>query len=432
MKLTNIFKKTLKPLRTPRDNSTFNSFMTGYGWVFTNSDKTTGDYSLYRLATQNVYITRCIEIISEGLLTNGFSINNPDEEEPDQFEKKYLENVFESPGGLGSAMTYAMFHHQYITAYKLTGDAFIEVNYDEDINTLDGFTFVPGELLRWFNDTEQWGFRDRPSLRYENDELIHIYKPGIDIKHLHYGESVLEQLRHPIRMLYYGLDYNEKLLENDGLDPHAILSFDKDMDDFSFNAELDRLNEAKKHRKKGGTLAIKGGIFQSNAKSNTDMDFLNLMHMARDMIITRYGLQPAKLGIIETANLGSGSGESQDKMFKDTLSANATIIEGAFNKVLGRNGFNELFQFEPLDIENKLTRAQIEQIQVNSNVKTVNEIRSEYGLTPVEWGDVPANNRSANPMMGNDPYASFLNTKSLSHYKNKILKADLMQEWRRP
>ena len=187
------------------------------------------------------------------------------------------------------------------------------------------------------------------------------------------------------------MKYNKTIMENDGIDPKAIISFDKDMDDTAFMNELARLSALKDEGKKGGTLAIKGGAFTSPSINVRDMDWEKLLILSRDMIITGYGAQPAMVGVIETANLGSGSGESQKKNFKDTLQGRAAFIEGAFNKALGHNGFDEVFQFSELDIEDKLNRAQIENIRLQNGSLSINEVRSTYGEEPVAWGNVPMN-----------------------------------------
>ena len=38
-----------------------------------------------------------------------------------------------------------------------------------------------------------------------------------------------------------------------------------------------------------------------------------------------------------------------------------------------------------------MTRAQIEDIQLKNGVKSINEVRLDYGLNPVDWGDLPLN-----------------------------------------
>ena len=429
-----VFKRnrTLPAVTKPTLNSNYSKFMGSYGWVFQSANRSAGDYDLYYHAENNVFVYRSIQVISDSFLINGFSINNPNEEMVNFERTHYLTQLFNNPSGWVSDITHAMFLKQYVTSFELTGDAFIEVNYEElDFNNVEasiinGFEVIPPQLLRWFPDTEQWGYRSKPSIRYEDDELIHIYEPSLDItKHGKYGVSKLEKIRLPIIMMWLGLDHNRKILENDGLDPRAILSFDKDITDESFEAELERLALYAEERKKGGTLAVKGATFQSS-ESAEDMDFLSLMTWCRDMILTAYGVQPGKAGIRETANLGTGTGESQDKDFKDMMNAKARLIEDAFNKKLGHNGFQELFQFNEIDIVDKLKRTQIEMNKLNSGVVTVNEVRRDYGLEPVPWGDVP-NNISTN--LNNEELLDENNVEMLKRYKNNVVKSNVLSEW---
>ena len=428
-------RKYLPFVRRPTYNSNYNKFLSSYGWVFSNANKSIGEYSLYERAERNVYVYRSIEVISDSLLINGFKINNPDDSEINFERTKYLTDLFNNPMGYNSPMTYAMFHKQYIKSYELTGDAFIEVNYEnfpwdssDYYKVLNGFQFIPPEMIRWYEDTDQWGFRTKPSIRYEPDELIHIYEPDISLKSGHYGISKLEKIKQPILMMWLGMTHNQELLENDGIDPRAILSFDKEVTDESFEKELDRLQEYAQQRKRGGTLAVKGATFQSSGITNNDMDFLSLMNMCRDMILSAYGVQPGKAGIRETANIGTGTGESQDKDFKDMMSAKAKIIEGAFNKVLGHNGFEEVFQFNEMDIEDKLKRSQIEKIKLDSGILTVNEVRQEYGREPVPWGDIP-NGMQKNLVLNDLDELPKDNENTMKRFKNNIVKSNMLSEW---
>ena len=140
-----------------------------------------------------------------------------------------------------------------------------------------------------------------------------------------------------------------------------------------------------------GLLTVKGATYQSTGNNNRDLDFLNLLNYSRDRILIGFQVPPAVIGIVETAHLGSGTGDSQEKSFNNTLSGDCKIIENAFNKVLGRSGFKEVFEYNHMDLENKLTRAQIEDIQLKNGVKSINEVRLDYGLNPVDWGELPLN-----------------------------------------
>jgi len=395
MKIIDDIKKTISNLpgiRRPQDHSLYNTFLGNYAWAQRRSNKPQGEFEVYYEALNNVYVHRCIQVEIDSLLATGFQINNLNETEINIARSNYLYNLFNNPGGFKSEVTYPMFHSQYIRSFEGTGDAFIEINHEElfQQQVPTGLTFVPSELLMWYPDTEQWGYRQM-DIRYEPEELIHIHEPNIRAKSNKWGMCKIDKIGLAISIMFLGMKYNKTIMENDGVDPKAIISFDKDMDDQSFINEINRLEALKKSGKKGGTLALKGGVFTSPTVNIRDMDWEKLLILARDMIITGYGAQPAMVGVIETANLGTGSGESQKKNFKDTLQGRAAFIEGAFNKALGHNGFDELFHFTDLDIEDKLNRAQIENIRLQNGSLSINEVRSTYGEEPVAWGNVPMN-----------------------------------------
>lgn len=144
------------------------------------------------------------------------------------------------------------------------------------------------------------------------------------------------------------------------------------------------------------------------------------MNYSRDRIITAFGVQPSKVGVRENASLGSGTGESQDKDFQKTLNGKFKLIEDQFNKVLGRHGFNEIFEYIREDNENKKTRAEIENIRLNNASATINEVRATYGEKPVEWGDKPILTRqSPNMNINSQEDINELGLqKSLQGYKN--------------
>lgn len=432
MNLKSRFINTVMPvLRKPYENSLYQEYINTFGFIFSSVNKSAGNYTFYKEAEDNPYVYACINLISDTFLINGFKINNPEDSIPNSENIRYLNNLFNQPESNESAMTFPVFIKQIVNSQELIGDTFIEVNYEEfdydhnNYHIMNGLQYVPASLLRWFEDTEQYGFRNKPSIRYEPDELIHIYEPEIDFHKSKFGVSKLEKIRKPLLLMWLGMDYNKKILENEGIDPRAILSFDKDTPDETYESELLRLQAMVNAHKKGGTLAVRGASYQSGTMSNNDMDYVNMMNMCRDMIISVFRVPPAMAGIIETANLGSGNGEAQKENFKNTMNAKAKFYEAAFNKVLGRNGFQELFEFNEMDIEDELKRANIQSTQVRDGIRTVNEVRKEYGWEPVDWGDYPLNS-------GVDIGLDDISMKSMTNtrrYKNNLYRSGILENW---
>lgn len=391
MKLIDNIKKKLNELpgiRRPQQDSLYDWFMDQYSWSFMESDKSQGNLDVYYQALNNVYVKQSIQVYCDESLNQGFEITDYDNENVDFNHVNYLTNLFNDPQGKESDDTFALLNTQIWTSWLLTGDCFIEVNHDPNYGRIPiGFKFVPTEMIGWYDDTDQWGLRNT-EYRYEKDELIHIYQPRVSRKNSRWGISVIDSIGLSIALEFLGMKHNKDIFDNNGLDPRGVITFDKDA---SMQVVSENIKRLSKSGNKKGVITLQGGNYQRTNNTNVDMDFMNLMNYARDRIITAFGVQPSKIGIRETASLGSGTGESQDKDFSKTLAGKCKIIENAFNKVLGRAGFNEIFQYVRIDTENKQLRAQIEDMQIKNGTRYINEVRKDYGLEPVAWGNTPMN-----------------------------------------
>ena len=378
--------ETLPGIRRPEHNSLYSQFMEAYSWSFQRPNKPLGDLHVYYRAMENVYVSQCIQVYCDESLNTGFTITSSNIDNPNYGKISYLTQLFNNPQGMNDELTFPILNSQIWTSWLGTGDCFIEVNHDEIFNNVpNGFKYVPTELVCYFEDTDQWGLRNT-EYRYEQDELIHIYQPGIKARNNRWGTTPIDNIGIAIALDFLGMKYNKTIFEDNGIDPRGIITFDKDLSKMQVHDEIQRL---KADKSKKGIITLMGASYQKIGNTNKDMDFLNLMNNARDRIITAFGVQPSKIGVRETASLGSGTGESQDKDFKKTLSGKCEIIERAFNKVLGRHGFQEVFEYNDLDIEDKEKRAKIEDLQLRNGTTTVNEVRAGYALDPVDWGNIP-------------------------------------------
>ena len=379
----------LPGIRQPERYSMFDLFMEDYGWAFTTPDKHIGDlYTYHQAFNKNVWVRRCCMVICDEMLAQGYRINNPNSDNVNYERVNYLTNLFKAPAGRYAEETFSSLIKQIVPSFKVTGDAFIEVNHDKLFdNVPNGFKFIPTELMGYDYNAGAWCIRNTGHI-FEPENLIHIYEPKIQIRGSKWGTSLIDTIAQNITLEVLGMNHNKDIFENHGLDPRGVISFDRDLKPQQVKDNILRL---KKQKNKKGVISGQGLTYQQTNDSNKDMEFLELIRYSRDCIITMFGVPPAKVDIIETANLGTGSGESQDKNFGKVINGNCTVIEDAFNKNLGRSGFQELFEFIREDHENKLNRAEIEDKQLRNGTTFINEVRKGYGLPPVDWGNVPMN-----------------------------------------
>ena len=379
----------LPGIRRPERYSMFDLFMDEYGWSFTTPDKNMGDLQTYHQAFEkNVWVRRCCGVTCDEILAQGFRINNPHSDNVNVERVNYLTDLFQNPAGKYADSTFSSLIKQIIPSWKVTGDAFIEVNHDKLFdNVPNGFKFIPTELMGYDYNADAWCIRNTGHI-FEPENLIHIYEPKIQIRGSKWGTSLIDTIAQNITLEVLGLNHNKDIFENHGLDPRGVLSFDKDLKPQQVKEKIKRL---KKQKNKKGIISGQGMNYQTTNNTNKDMEFLELIRYSRDCIITMFGVPPAKVDIIETANLGTGSGESQDKNFGKVINSNCQVVENSFNKNLGRSGFQEMLEIIREDHENKLARAEIEDKQLRNGTTYINEVRKGYGLAPVDWGNVPMN-----------------------------------------
>lgn len=93
-----------------------------------------------------------------------------------------------------------------------------------------------------------------------------------------------------------------------------------------------------------------------------DKDFLlGYQGHNRDVIIGVYRMPPHRIGIIETASLGSGSGESQEESYKrGQLDPQQGMVEDFYNAILDDWGFKRIrYKLREIDVIDELRQMQL-------------------------------------------------------------------------
>jgi hypothetical protein len=141
----------------------------------------------------------------------------------------------------------------------------------------------------------------------------------------------------------------------------------------------------------GTPIATKGGATVNELAAGKIPDILSYLDQKRDEIVATYGVPPAKAGIIESGNLGGGTGEEQDRTYRvDTCGPIAELILEALNFAVIRNGFGVegwAAKFGEVDYRSSQAVEQIRDTRLRNGSWTLNKYRTEIGEAPVEGGD---------------------------------------------
>jgi HK97 family phage portal protein len=273
------------------------------------------------------------------------------------------------------------------------GDAFVEVVWlgqqPVALYTLDCPSMLPitdehGNVTSYVQITDA-GQR----ATFEPREVIHISldAPRSSV----FGVSPTQAAMLPITAWLFAAATSKEIFRK-GAPPQIHVDFPAS----NSTADINRWNAQYQQRNIGprniGTpISTKGGAqIQELAQSRT-MDYLKYLDQKRDEIIASYGVPPAKVGIIESGNLGGGTGEAQDRTFMiNTCQPIAELVLEALNFHLAKLGFDVegwKLKFRDIDMRDSETVEKIRDMRLRNGSWTLDRYRADIGEPPVDGGD---------------------------------------------
>lgn len=144
----------------------------------------------------------------------------------------------------------------------------------------------------------------------------------------------------------------------------------------------------------GTPITTKGGAVIHEFQTGRVADIQAWLDQKRDEIIACYGVPPAQISIIESGNLGGGTGESQFKTFLvNTCGPIAELVLEKLNFHIAWQGFGVEgwhLRFRDVDWRDSKTIEEIQDIRLRNGSWTLNRYRTEIGEPPIgPAGDVP-------------------------------------------
>lgn len=208
-----------------------------------------------------------------------------------------------------------------------------------------------------------------------------------------------------------GLSELQPILDSANMDEAAKVVFNNQMSGggllsgiFSSDQRLSgmELDAAKKAwEEKYGDIGKAGGIgflgagfkFQPLGISAADMKMLEVSNVTRDEVGAAFGVPGIFLGDMDNVAYASATVEEKI-LYTNTICPKADRLADRITTfllpLLGLKGLEFRFDYSGIEAlqANKLERAQIDEIEIRSGKKTINEARERDGEKPVAWGGV--------------------------------------------
>lgn len=143
----------------------------------------------------------------------------------------------------------------------------------------------------------------------------------------------------------------------------------------------------------GTPITTKGGGKVQELQTAKLTDILAAKKEARGEIVSSYGVPPAKVGIIESGNLGGGTGSDQNKSFWiDIINPIAQLVAEKLHFALAVKGFGVTgwhVKFGGVDYRDDKTIEDIRDQRLRNGSWTLNRLRADIGEPRVDGGDDP-------------------------------------------
>lgn len=278
------------------------------------------------------------------------------------------------------------------TDLMLFGDAYIEVVtllgepvalYTLDATTMTVIADQHGEVSGYVQDVD--GVR---TAQFTPDQVIHISldapRGGL------YGVSPAQKVLLPVTAwLFTMATLKECFRRGDPPRVHVDLQNAQDTDVQRWREQYSVFNLGPKAV--GTPVITTNGGAVNVLDTRKVTDYLDADRQLRDQIIAAFGVPPAKLGIIESGNLGGGTGEAQDKTFRvNTVIPIANLVLEKLNYHLVQLGFGVdgwHMEFGEIDYRDSKVIEEIRDMRLRNGSYTLNRYRDEIGEPPVEGGD---------------------------------------------
>lgn len=264
------------------------------------------------------------------------------------------------------------------------GNAFLEVVYGPDgkpkeLWNLDATTIrvkadEHGTIIGYVQ-SPRWATAAK-RVDFEPKEVIH-FKLGTKGATL-YGLSPLISLVLPVTVDRFAQVYNRAFFVNGAKIRGAFIMKDATAEQVERNREYLQA-KAKNPDQAHADLVLEGEVeYKQISINQKDMEFLELREFTRNEILAVYGVPPSKVSIIETGNIGAGTGEHQTQTFyEETILPFQMRVAEKITKHIIRGGFGIMdwaFQFNKRAIDEK-DQAEIFNIYLQGGVLKPEEVR---------------------------------------------------------
>jgi HK97 family phage portal protein len=395
----NIFKKTAKELKQENNTDKIGSLLNPYN-THTGPRWSDNNYKSYSKEgyKKSWIVYRCIRERSQAVSSLKLKVYErvKDSDEDKHLNEHPLQKLLQKPNPFYSIQSLLEFWEM---SRLLSGKSFWQLARLDASNIPENIYYLRPDRMVIKPDEEKFisGYEYRVGQKKLDlmPEQVMFYRM-LDPLDIYDGQSPMEPGARVIDIDNETTDWNKVFFEN-AARPDGAFSTPDNLNDDSF----ERMDEQVRNKYQGTKnahkpLLMEGGVqWQEISKSHKDMDFPKLKTMSRQDICDLFSVPTVLISNRkEDGSTYNNKKEARRYFWEDTILPEGNdLTEEINNDLAPRYGDNIYVKIDKAEIpalrENENDKNKRVNKNVENNVLTLNEARSEIGYDETDWGDVP-------------------------------------------
>lgn len=351
--------------------------------------------TLYKAYLNSVWISACVDVISKRITSGGYSIEycgtnekpTPEEEQQKEQLQAFVDYTNDDEDFLQLVRT-------IVADILIYGECYVEIVRQNGIpyslHKIDcitmNYTLDPhGNIVKYIQNM----YHSTQTIPFEPDDVIRFWLPSPNANKI--ALSPIERIMGSIDADVHMADWVRSFFRK-GARPNFWIKFEGARDEANRFVSWLRENYTGMANAHVPLVLYDGATLNEIGKGSVDIDFLKGRELMCKEILAGYQVPPALVGLIESGNIGGGTGESQEKSFlRNACDPLRAMIFGQFNYRIAKKGFNTSswrISTHYADYRDDTVVSQIQDRRMRNGTLNVNEIRRDMNRPPVDGGDV--------------------------------------------
>lgn len=353
--------------------------------------------TLWKMYKYNIIVRGSIDTIVREVISTNYVVTTKDyveETEKDKEDAKEILKFFEKCNPNKQSLTDVLEEMLYdlmvldggAIEKGIGNDGKLKELWAVDASTIRIDATEHGLIKGYWQEVREEG---RQPITYSKDDLIYFsLTPRTNSL---YGLSKLETIHNLITAFLYAELHNLKFFENNTVGK-GVLYLEKQIPE----AQMDRFREYWRAENSGQPhkfMVISGSYGDIKwipmQQSSKDMELINYLNWITKMIFFAFGVRPSEVGFTDDLKGAPAMGQMiQSQAFRsNTLYPLLRKIERIITRdIISKEFKNNNLQFKFIEensLDEKMKKAQIDNILINAGLRTVDELRKEDGLGPM-------------------------------------------------